>query len=101
MSGAVGAQDLSCAARGVEAAPTSTTVIRSARIMASMVRTSRAERKRMLESAEMRVWRVFATYVAAVAGIFSTSGVAILALKAMFPDVADQTLLESLPGLIA
>ena len=66
-----------------------------------MVRTPRAERKRMLESAEMRVWRVFATYVAAVAGIFATSGVAILALKAMFPDVADQTLLESLPGLIA
>ena len=49
----------------------------------------------------MRVWRVFATYVAAVAGIFATSGVAILALKAMFPDVADQTLLQSLPGLIA
>jgi membrane protease YdiL (CAAX protease family) len=49
----------------------------------------------------MRVWRIFATYVAAVAGIFATSGIAILALKAMFPDVADQALLQSLPGLIA
>jgi membrane protease YdiL (CAAX protease family) len=49
----------------------------------------------------MRVWRVFATYVAAVAGIFATSGVAILALKTMFPDVGDQALLQSLPGLIA
>ena len=49
----------------------------------------------------MAVWRVFATYVAAVAGIFAASGVAILALKAMFPDVADQALLQSLPGLIA
>ena len=66
-----------------------------------MVRASWAERKRMLESATMRVWRVFATYVAAVASIFATSGVAIVALKAMFPDVADQTLVQSLPGLIA
>jgi membrane protease YdiL (CAAX protease family) len=55
----------------------------------------------MLESARMRVWRIFATYVAAVAGIFATSGVAILTLKTMFPDVADQALLQSLPGLIA
>ena len=38
----------------------------------------------------MRVWRIFATYVAAVAGIFATSGIAILALKAMFPDMADR-----------
>lgn len=66
-----------------------------------MVRASRGERKRMLESASMRVWRVFATYVAAVASIFATSGIAIVTLKAMFPDVADQTLLQSLPGLIA
>jgi membrane protease YdiL (CAAX protease family) len=49
----------------------------------------------------MRVWRVFATYLAAVAAIFATSGVAILALKSTFPDVADQALLQSLPGLIA
>ena len=51
--------------------------------------------------ATMRVWRVFATYLAAVAAIFATSGIAILALKSMFPDVADQALFESLPGLIA
>lgn len=71
-------------------------------IVISMVRKSRPERKRMLEFARvMRVWRVFATYVAAVAGIFATSGIAILALKGMFPDVADQALLQSLPGLIA
>jgi membrane protease YdiL (CAAX protease family) len=49
----------------------------------------------------MRVWRVFATYGAAVAGIFAASGIAILALKAMFPDMADQALLQSLAGLIA
>jgi membrane protease YdiL (CAAX protease family) len=49
----------------------------------------------------MRVWRVFATYVAAVAGIFATSLVAIAALKSMFPEVADQALLQSLPGLLA
>jgi membrane protease YdiL (CAAX protease family) len=68
----------------------------------SMVRTSESEIKPMLEfSPRMAVWRVFATYVAAVAGIFAASGVAILALKAMFPDVADQALLQSLPGLIA
>jgi uncharacterized protein len=67
-----------------------------------MVRMASPERKQMLESAPvMRVWRVFATYVAAVAGIFATSGIAILALKAMFPDMADQALLQSLPGLIA
>jgi membrane protease YdiL (CAAX protease family) len=49
----------------------------------------------------MRVWRVFATYLAAVVGIFTASGVAIVALKAMFPDVADEALIQSLPGLIA
>lgn len=67
-----------------------------------MVRTGGSEIKRMLEFRRtMRVWRIFATYVAAVAGIFATSGIAIVALKAMFPDVADQALLQSLPGLMA
>jgi len=47
------------------------------------------------------VWRVFATYVAAVAGIFAASGVAIVTLKAIFPDTPDQALLQSLPALIA
>src|SRR5262249_30553007 len=47
------------------------------------------------------VWRVFATYVAAVAGIFAASGVAIVTLKSIFPDTPDQALLQSLPALIA
>ena len=47
------------------------------------------------------VWRVFATYVAAVAGIFAASGMAIVTLKSMFPDTPDQALLQSLPALIA
>src|SRR5438552_761658 len=47
------------------------------------------------------VWRVFATYVAAVAGIFAASGMAIVTLRSMFPDTPDQALLQSLPALIA
>ena len=44
---------------------------------------------------------VFATYVAAVAGIFAVSGVAIVALVSAYPDVPEQTLLHSLPALLA
>jgi uncharacterized protein len=44
---------------------------------------------------------VFATYVAAVAGIFAVSGVAIVALVSAYPDVPEQTLLRSLPALLA
>lgn len=44
---------------------------------------------------------VFATYVAAVAGIFAVSGVAIIALVSAYPDVPEQTLLRSLPALLA
>src|SRR2546426_8523678 len=44
------------------------------------------------------VWRVFATYVAAVAGIFAASGMAIVTLRSMFPDTPDQALLQSLPA---
>src|SRR2546423_6955224 len=47
------------------------------------------------------VWRVFATYIAAVAGIFAASGMAIVTLKSIFPDTPDQALLQSLPALIA
>jgi len=47
------------------------------------------------------VWRVFATYVAAVAGIFAASGVAVVTLKSIFPDTPDQALLQSLAALIA
>jgi membrane protease YdiL (CAAX protease family) len=44
---------------------------------------------------------VFATYAAAVAGIFAVSGVAIIALVSAYPDVPEQTLLRSLPALLA
>jgi uncharacterized protein len=47
------------------------------------------------------VWRVFGTYIAAVAGIFAASFVAIVALKSIFPDVPDQALLQSLSALLA
>src|SRR2546429_6757580 len=47
------------------------------------------------------VWRVFTTYIAAVAGIFAASGMAIVTLKSIFPDTPDQALLQSLPALIA
>ncbi len=47
------------------------------------------------------VWRVFATYIVAVAGIFAASGMAIVTLKSIFPDTPDQALLQSLPALIA
>jgi membrane protease YdiL (CAAX protease family) len=48
-----------------------------------------------------RPWHVFATYLAAVAGIFATTGVAFEALRSMYPDVPDATLLQTLPGLLA
>jgi len=47
------------------------------------------------------VWRVFATYVAAVVGIFLASFAAIVTLKSIFPETPDQALLQSLPALIA
>ena len=47
------------------------------------------------------VWRVFATYIAAVAGILAASGLAIVTLKSIFPDTPDHALLQSLPALIA
>ena len=47
------------------------------------------------------VWRVFATYIAAVAGILAASGIAVVTLKSIFPDTPDQALLQSLPALIA
>jgi membrane protease YdiL (CAAX protease family) len=46
-------------------------------------------------------WRVFATFVAAIAAIFAATGLAIVALKSMYPDAPDQALLQSLPGLMA
>src|SRR5260370_903892 len=39
--------------------------------------------------------------MAAVGGMFAASGMAIVALKSIFPDTPDQALLQSLPALIA
>src|SRR5438477_339777 len=50
---------------------------------------------------ESRAWHVFATYFAAVAGIFATTGVAIEVLRAVYPDVPEVTLVRTLPGLLA
>src|SRR3989441_2348624 len=47
------------------------------------------------------VWRGFATYTGAVAGIFAASGMAIVPLRWMSPDTPAQALLQSLPALIA
>jgi hypothetical protein len=47
-----------------------------------------------------RLWHVFATYFAAVVAIFVTTGVAIETLRALYPDVPEETLLRSLPGLL-
>jgi uncharacterized protein len=48
-----------------------------------------------------RPWHVFATYLAAVAGIFATTGVAIEVLRSIYPDVPELTLVRTLPGLLA
>lgn len=47
------------------------------------------------------VWRVFATYLAAVVAIIVASLVAIVVLKAIFPDTPEPALMESLTGLLA
>jgi len=47
------------------------------------------------------VWRVFATYIAAVAGILAASGIAVVTLKSIFPDTPDTALMQSLPALLA
>jgi len=48
-----------------------------------------------------RPWHVFATYAAAVAGIFATTGIAIETLHTMYPDVPEAMLMGTLPGLLA
>ena len=45
-----------------------------------------------------RPWHVFATYAAAVAGIFATTWFAIDTLHTMYPDVPEATLLGTLPA---
>ena len=48
-----------------------------------------------------RPWHVFATYLAAVAGIFATTAIALEALRSIYPDVPTHTLVATLPGLLA
>jgi len=48
-----------------------------------------------------RPWHVFATYLAAVAGIFATTAIAVETLHSIYPDVPESTLVRTLPGLLA
>ncbi|HET7340539.1 MAG TPA: CPBP family intramembrane glutamic endopeptidase [Methylomirabilota bacterium] len=54
-----------------------------------------------MKEAPGRPWHVFATYLAAVAGIFATTGVAVEVLRSIYPDVPEATLVRTLPGLLA
>jgi membrane protease YdiL (CAAX protease family) len=54
-----------------------------------------------MEEPTGRPWHVFATFLAAIAGIFATTGVAIEALRATYPDEPEATLVRTLPGLLA
>ncbi|HEU4366923.1 MAG TPA: CPBP family intramembrane glutamic endopeptidase [Methylomirabilota bacterium] len=54
-----------------------------------------------MEEPTGRPWHVFATYLAAIAGIFATTGVAVEVLRAMYPDVPEATVVRTLPGLLA
>ncbi|HEV8583415.1 MAG TPA: CPBP family intramembrane glutamic endopeptidase [Methylomirabilota bacterium] len=46
-------------------------------------------------------WRVLATFLAVVPAIFAATWVALGILKSIYPDVPNQALIESLPGLLA
>jgi membrane protease YdiL (CAAX protease family) len=48
-----------------------------------------------------RPWHVFVTYLAAVAGIFVTTGLAFETLRSLYPDTPETTLVRTLPGLLA
>ena len=48
-----------------------------------------------------RPWHVFATYLAAVAGIFATTRIAVEVLHSVYPGVPELTLVRTLPGLLA
>lgn len=54
-----------------------------------------------MEEPTGRPWHVFATYLAAIAGIFATTGVAVEVLRALYPDVPEATVVLTLPGLLA
>lgn len=47
------------------------------------------------------VWSVVLAYVAAVAGIIALSGLAVLTVVALYPDVPEERLLRSAPALVA
>jgi membrane protease YdiL (CAAX protease family) len=53
------------------------------------------------ETTPSRPWRVFATYVAAVLGIFLTTSLALEFLHSAYPDVPQTTVIRTLPGMIA
>jgi hypothetical protein len=55
----------------------------------------------MMEERAGRPWHVFATYLAAVAGIFATTAIAVETLHSLYPDVPTTTLVRTLPGLLA
>jgi membrane protease YdiL (CAAX protease family) len=54
-----------------------------------------------MEEPTGRPWHVFATYLAAIAGILMTGVVAIEALRSFYPDEPETTLVRKLPGLLA
>lgn len=54
-----------------------------------------------MEEPAGRPWHVFATYLAAVAGIFATTAIAVETLHSIYPDVPEATLVRTLPGLLA
>jgi membrane protease YdiL (CAAX protease family) len=53
-----------------------------------------------MEDKPGRPWRVFATFLAAVAGIFVTTGAAIEILRLAYPEVPDPVVMSTLPGLL-
>jgi hypothetical protein len=53
-----------------------------------------------MEEKPPRVWHVFATYLAAVAGIIATNVIAIELLQSAYPDVPDMALVLTLPALL-
>jgi len=54
-----------------------------------------------MEERAGRPWHVFATFLAAVAGIFATTAIAVETLRSLYPDVPATTLVLTLPGLLA
>jgi len=53
-----------------------------------------------MEDKPSRAWHVFATYLAAVAGMLATGAVVFDLLRSAYPDVPDLALVQALPGLL-